>query len=126
MRSPSIPNLFAGSSPGNPPDDVHGKLQTEAPQRNKTNIINSVIRMFSGSKALHQVLGIRGPEPLVAPPEIPHNLREKFGAALKDYEQLRAAGTFATKEVEDYHSSRQPQHGKTSLADILEEKESPA
>ena len=124
MRSPSMPNLVSSSSPGYPPGDLHGKLQAKTPHRPKIDTMTSV-RTLSASKALHQILGFRDPEPFVAPPEMPHDLSERFEAGSKDYTRLHAAGTFASKGGEDWHTSRQPEHDESDLADILEEEESP-
>jgi hypothetical protein len=120
-----MPNLFGSSSPGNPPPDLHSKLQAELPRYSKTDTINSIVRTFSASKALNQMLGMRDPEPFVAPPAIPNNLAERFEAGLQEYEQLYAAGVFTKRQSETFATSASSQQSKTTLTDILEEKESP-
>lgn len=125
MRSPSMPNLFSSSSPGRPPADLHNKLQAETSHRSKTDTMNSVMRTFSASKALNQVLGLRDPEPFVPPPAMPSDLTEKFEFELPRYKQLYAAGVFAPRPSEGFATSAPAQQSKTTLTDILEEKESP-
>ena len=119
-----MPTLFPGSSPSYPPEDLHSKLQVEIPYRSKTDTMNSVVRAFSASKTLHQVLGMREPEPFAPPPPMPNDLIERIEAELQEYEQLRAAGLFVPKRAKDPPASVLSRQGKTSLADILEEKES--
>ena len=87
--------------------------------------MNNVIRAFSSSKTLHQVLGMRDPEPFVTPPEMPFDLGERFEAGLRQYEQLFTADVFVTSGAEKLQAAAPSQKGKTGLADILEEKESP-
>ncbi|KAF2628660.1 hypothetical protein BU25DRAFT_457465 [Macroventuria anomochaeta] len=125
MRSPSMPTLSPNSSPSYPPGDLHSKAPAETPHRGRTDTMQSVVRAFSASKTLHQVLGMRDPEPFVPPPAMPSDLRERFEAGLQEYEQLYVAGVSAPRQAEGLTASVLPQQGKTSLADILEEKESP-
>ncbi|KZM23743.1 uncharacterized protein EKO05_0005673 [Ascochyta rabiei] len=126
MLSPSIPNLSTESSPGSPPADMHSKVQAETPRHSRTNTMNNVVRAFSSSKTLHHVLGMRESKPFVTPPEVPRHLREQFEAGLQRYEQLFAAGVFAEIKTEGVQAIRSLQKSKAGLADILEEKESPA
>ncbi|KAJ4336766.1 hypothetical protein N0V87_005158 [Didymella glomerata] len=125
MRSPSMPNLFRGSSPGLPPPDLHRKVQAEISRRSHTDTINNAIRTFSASKALHEVLGMRDPEPFVPPPAMPRDLPERFEAGLPGPEQLHAAEVFATRASVTFVASASTQQGKATLANILEERESP-
>ncbi|KAF1363329.1 hypothetical protein EJ07DRAFT_174046 [Lizonia empirigonia] len=125
MRSPSMPILSTDSIPSRASEDIHSKLQAETQLRSKTNTMDSVVRAFSSSKTLHQVLGLRKPEPFVTPPEIPHNIRDRFEAGLQQYEGLFAAGAFASRATAGVQAARPLQKGKAELADILEEKESP-
>lgn len=124
MRSPSIPILSTYSSDSRA-GDIHSKLQAEARLRSKVDTMDSVVRAFSSSKTLHQVLGLRKPEPFVTPPEVPHNLIDRFETGLQKYESLFSAGAFASTVTAGVQAAQPLQKGKAELADILEEKESP-
>ncbi|KAF3040495.1 hypothetical protein E8E12_006549 [Didymella heteroderae] len=124
MLSPSMSNLFGDSSPDHLPPDLHGKLHNEASRRSMTDTVSSIIQAFSASKALNQVLGTKDPEPFVAPPAIPSNLREIFETGLQGNEQFHTVGRLVTGRGESFMASVSSQQGKTALADILEEKES--
>lgn len=125
MSSPSMPNLSGRPPRDRPPADLHSKLQDETPRRSKTNTMNSIVRAFSSSNLLNQVLGLRDPESLVVPPWVPHDLVKRFEAGLQQYDCLFAAGVFASNKANSNQITRPPQKSKTEMADILEEKESP-
>ncbi|KAJ4404740.1 hypothetical protein N0V91_005690 [Didymella pomorum] len=125
MRSSSMQNLFGGFSPGHPPPDLHRKVSAETSRRSKTDTLPSVIRTFSASKILIQVLGMKDPEPFVPPPPIPSDLTQMFETGLQEYEKLHAAGGFATRPNEPHMIPAPAQQSKATLADILEERERP-
>lgn len=112
-------NMFPDSSPSYPLGELHSKLQAGTPHRSKTSTLQSVVRTFNASRTLHQVLGFRDPEPFVLPPAMPSDLRERFEAGLQEYE------VSPHKTAENFAGSSAPHRGKTILAAILEEKESP-
>jgi hypothetical protein len=125
MRSSSMQNLFGGFSPDHPPPDLHRKVSAETSRRSKTDTLPSVIRTFSASKILIQVLGMKDPEPFVPPPPIPSDLTQMFETGLQEYEKLHAAGGFATRPNEPHMIPAPAQQSKATLADILEERERP-
>ncbi|KAF3048503.1 hypothetical protein E8E11_002880 [Didymella keratinophila] len=125
MRPPSMPNLFGGFSPGHPPPNLHREVQAEQPRRSKMDTLNNAIRTFSASKALNQVLGMRDPKPFIPPPAMPTGLSERFEAGLQGHEMLHTTGVFATRPNEAFKAPASIQQSKATLADILEERESP-
>lgn len=125
MRSPSMPNLFASSSPSDPPDDLHTNIHGEPPPRSKTDTMSTIVSTFRASKTLHRVLGVSDPEPFVTPPAIPGDLQERFEAGLQAYEQVTAGTVVTPKRTDKLVSSLPTQQGKSNLAAILEEQESP-
>ena len=79
---------------------------------------------YSASHKLHQVLGMRSPEPLVAPPVMPHDLMGKFEAVTSS-RRKHTGGLHASKQPGRSVDSSSTGHGKPNLEDIVEEKESP-
>ncbi|KAF3006497.1 hypothetical protein E8E13_004566 [Curvularia kusanoi] len=88
------------------------QLQAKRLLRNSSDAINSAVRSNRASKTLQQVLGMRGPEPLVAPPVMPDDLIRNFEAVLSMHGH----------HTGELNASTQ---GKSDLADIAEEDESP-
>lgn len=79
---------------------------------------------YSASHKLHQVLGMRSPEPLVAPLVMPHDLMGKFEAVTSS-RRKHTGGLHASKQPGRSVDSSSTGHGKPNLEDIVEEKESP-
>lgn len=69
---------------------------------------------------------MRDPVPFVPPPAMPSDLRQRFEDELYVYQQSHAAEVSATKAAEGVTAFVAPRQGKTNLADIIEEAESPA
>lgn len=115
MRSHTMPS----SSHNRPPEDLHGERQDEQPPlRSKKATISAIVGTFRASKTLQQPLGSRVSKPFAPPPVIPNNLTARFEAALHVHTK-QTTGVVASRRTENFHQ------GKTNLADILEERESP-
>lgn len=100
------------SRPNRPPEASQVQLQAKRLLRNSSDTINSALRSNRASKTLQQVLGMRSPEPLVAPPVMPDDLIRNFETVLNMHGH----------HMEDLNASTQ---GKSDLADIAEEDENP-
>ncbi|KAJ8114886.1 hypothetical protein OPT61_g3330 [Boeremia exigua] len=125
MRSPSMPSLFASASSNAPKKSLHRKSHDEIPRRSKTDTMTAVAQAFSATRTLHQVLGMREPEPFVTPPAMPSDLAARFDAGLQKYGWFNTGVVPTAERIESRMSSLSSQPGKTSLADISEGEESP-
>jgi hypothetical protein len=129
-KTPKKPNVFAsfvsrakgyGESMGRA---YTGNPVTSVPESTNTDAVDSAALPYSASQKLQQVLGMRNPEPLVAPPVMPHDLMGKFEAVTSS-RRKHAGSLHASKQVGRSGDSSSTGHGKPNLEDIVEEKESP-
>jgi hypothetical protein len=128
------PNVFAsfvsrakgyGESIGQVYTTYHsGNPGNSSPESTNTDAVDSAALPYSASQKLQQVLGMRNPEPLVAPPVMPHDLMGKFEAVTSS-RRKHTSGLHASKQVGRSGDSSSTGHGKPNLEDIVEEKESP-
>jgi hypothetical protein len=139
-KTPKKQNVFAsfvsrakgyGESMGQAYTTYHsGNPVTSAPESTNTDAVDSAAPShstappYSASQKLQQVLGMRSPEPLVAPPVMPHDLMGKFEAVTSS-RRKHTGSLHASKQVGRSVDSSSTGHGKSNLEDIVEEKESP-
>ncbi|KAH7068732.1 hypothetical protein FB567DRAFT_609093 [Paraphoma chrysanthemicola] len=78
---------YDGSSttPDAPAADVHSKLKEKTPPLSRTNMLGRLFGAQELSRRLHQVTGALPPEPYATPPEMPHDLEQRFMMSLKEY-----------------------------------------
>lgn len=127
------PNKFSSPSSDAPPADLHAKLRRKSPPPiGRTAQINRVRRTSSASKVLQHVMGLQAPEPFVRPPEMPHDLAQRFMAGRVEYgldRRLPGSGNLQ-QAVEGFTEPTKTTPagfnlGKTVLELIREEQESP-
>ncbi|OSS55066.1 hypothetical protein B5807_01105 [Epicoccum nigrum] len=106
------------------------KPVTSVPESTTTDAVNSAapsyntLPPYSASQKLQQVLGMRSPQPLVAPPVMPHDLMGKFEAVTSG-RRKHTGSLHASKQAGRSVDSSSTGHGKPNLDDIVEEEESP-
>ena len=105
------------------------KPVTSVPESTTTDAVNSAapsyntLPPYSASQKLQQVLGMRSPQPLVAPPVMPHDLMGKFEAVTSG-RRKHTGSLHASKQAGRSVDSSSTGHGKPNLDDIVEEEES--
>ncbi|KAJ4371462.1 hypothetical protein N0V83_004679 [Neocucurbitaria cava] len=99
--------------------DLHGKAGDDTPEASKSHAGRGMVRAFSASRALQQVMGFQEPDPFVPPPAVPEDLEERFVEGLGEYglDYMTGVGMPPQETVREA--------GKSKLPDIVEEAESP-